>query len=113
VWDSSCQSALDRPARAGCYGKIRKLVVATRPRHLWQDQRGDDSCGRCSPANDLSRPPARNSCRLVLDDHSGDNGFPYAQRLGNQLRALNTRDKMSFELGRSVAIQLTINVGSQ
>jgi hypothetical protein len=113
VWDSSCQSALDRPARAGCYGKIRKLVVATRPRQLRQDQRGDDSCGRCSTANDPSWPPTRHACGFALDDQSRHNGFSNAQRLSDQLRALNTRDKMSLELGRSVAIQLTINVGSQ
>jgi hypothetical protein len=59
VWDSPCQSALNRPARASGSGKIRKLVVAARTRHFGQDQRCDESRGYCSTTNDPAHPPTR------------------------------------------------------
>jgi hypothetical protein len=48
VWDSSCQSALYRPARACRIGKIRKPAVVSAAGHFGQNQRHDDCCRNCA-----------------------------------------------------------------
>jgi hypothetical protein len=113
VWDSPCQSALNRPSCASCFGKIRKLVVATRPRHFGQNQRGDYRCGHSSTSNHPPRPSTRRLGGFVANGHSRCNCVSQAQRLGYERTALVTRSEMSLELGGGTGVEPLLDIGCQ
>src|SRR5262245_43293855 len=98
VWDSPCQSALDRPVRAGSCGKIRKLVIAPASRQLWQNDSRNNRRGDRARADGPANPAARGfvSSRLRLWPSRRD-GLAKTQGFGYQLAAVEARRQMSVD----------------